>query len=66
MRRHAFAPRLSPPAGRRSGLTETTNMPQGIFVAPNQSACLRKKAGISISSMPFEVSASTLDAAVRP
>ena len=35
--------------------------------APVQSACLRRKAGISISSMPLELSASTLAAAwVRP
>ena len=31
-----------------------------------QSACLRRKAGISISSMPLLASASTLAAAVRP
>jgi hypothetical protein len=31
----------------------------------DQSACLRKKAGISISSMPLLASASTLAAAVR-
>ena len=32
----------------------------------DQSACLRRNAGISISSMPLLASASTLAAAVRP
>ena len=32
----------------------------------HQSACLRRNAGISISSMPLLASASTLAAAVRP
>ena len=35
-------------------------------VTRGQSACLRRNAGISISSMPLLASASTLAAAVRP
>ena len=33
---------------------------------PTQSACFRRKAGISISSMPWLAKASTFAAAVRP
>jgi len=38
----------------------------GSEALPRQSACLRRKAGISISSMPLADRASTLAAAVRP
>lgn len=46
-------------------LNEAPKRPAGATAAP-QSACLRRKAGISISSMPLLASASTLAAAVRP
>ena len=55
--------RPSPPACRPLGLRQASDRPQGRSHVLAQSACLRRKAGISISSMPLLASASTLAAA---